>query len=300
MSQPHYTVAMNEIIKELLDLVELLKKSNQSAQTDAEPSVQKAIDEVNNVIALLQFDDSDILDKLAYVFAEGSDVFIIAEANGWTDELKRMESVVSSHVGEIRSAQKNDPAYFGDVKASSADSYASAPGRLTISPQKWNDIKKAYQLGFFEKIALHKMHKRVQERLSYGDTQPAVVVSEVPFIVAAYSDEMDAVVLLSFPNILAQINNIKLHDKLVTVNSYGNYNNVASDIFVGKNYLGNWTDFWPLIGDLLSDDIERINQHKNNVPDFVWQYVRKLGEEYLREHRELARQGFWFVVKYPR
>lgn len=139
------------------------------------------------------------------------------------------------------------------------------------------------------------MRKNIQRRISYGDTQPAVVVSENPFIVAAYSDEMDAVVLLKFPVILAQINGIKLHDKLVSVNGYGRDNEIAHDIFVGENYLGNWTDFIPLIGDLLSDDTDRLNQHKSNIPEFLWDYVRMLGENYWRDHKDLVRSGFWFI-----
>lgn len=39
----------------------------------------------------------------------------------------------------------------------------------------------------------------VARALCFGDTQPAVVVSAKPLIIAAYSDEMDAVVMLHFP-----------------------------------------------------------------------------------------------------
>ena len=283
---------MNNIINELLTLTKLLKNSNKSTNTD---SAKKAINEINDIISLLQFDDIDVLDRLAYVFVEGSDVFNIAAANGWACELKEIEKVVTACTGYIRTSQQNTDSSSCKIKTLSTDTYAGAPGHLIISKQKWKDMNKAYKLGLLDRWTVNKAKKNIQQRIYYGDTQPAVVISENPFIVAAYSDEMDAVVLLRFPVILAQKNNIKLYDKLVSVNCYGKENRIAKDIFVGKNYLGNWTDFRPLIGDLLSDNNERINLHKHNIPDFIWEYVRKLGENYWREHKNLVRQGFWFI-----
>ena len=286
---------MNEIIKELLRLEKLLKNSNKGENADIEPSVQKAIDEIKEIIALLQFDDTDILDKLAYVFVSGSNVYNIAEAYGWMNELQQIETVVDAHIGYLRSWQKDIDSFDGEIKPLSTDTYAGAPGHLIISKQKWKDMKKAHNLSLLDRLLINRTRKNIQQRIYYGDTQPAVVVSLNPFIVAAYSDEMDAVVLLKFPVLLAQINNIKLYEKLISVNCYGKTEKIAKDIFVGKNYLGNWTDFRPLIGDLLSDDTERINLHKSNIPDFIWDYVRKLGNIYWREHKNLARQGFWFI-----
>lgn len=286
---------MNEIINELFSLIELLKKSEIDAEKYPNISVKEAIDTVNDMISLLQFDDTDVLDKVAYLFVSGSIVYCIADANGWTRELKQIEDIVSKHIGYIRTSQQNDSAYFGKVKALSNGTYAGAPGRLTISKEKWNDIKRAYNMPFLEILYFNRARKNIQQRLSYGDAQPAIVISENPFIIAAYSDEMDAVVLLRFPAVLAQTNEIKLHDKLISVNCYGKSDKIAHDIFVGEKYAGYWTDFRPLIGDLLSDDTDRLNQHKNNIPYFMWEYVRVLGENYLRDHKDLIRNGFWFI-----
>ena len=76
----------------------------------------------------------------------------------------------------------------------------------------------------------------VMNALFYGDTQPAIVVSVNPLLIAAYSDEMDAVVMLRFPMEFVEKYNLSVGSRLTTSNVYFTGNQFASDIFVGKNY----------------------------------------------------------------
>ena len=287
---------MNTIIEQLHKLIELLKKTNADGVDIA--TVNKSVKEIDVIISLLHFDDTDALGRLSYIFLPEGDINKIAKAGGWTDEFLGIKNEVDNRIGIIRMEQKADSRDFNGVeegKYTDETTYASSPGMLMISSLKWKDIAQAYKLNFFQKLAMKSRRAMVQERLSYGDTQPAMVLSVSPFIVAAYSDEMDAVILLEFPVELAQKNNLKQYDRLVAVNSYWSGNAVNYDIFVGKNYLKRWVNFDPLIGDLLSTDNERIQQHKKNIPEWLWNYVRELGEQYLLQHGRLARKGFWFV-----
>ncbi len=138
--------------------------------------------------------------------------------------------------------------------------------------------------------------KRVREYICYGDTQPAVVISVKPLLIAPYSDEMDAVVLLHFPQAYAEKYGLQKFDRLISVNTYAGPDlHIAKDIFVGPNYLNRWVDFFPLIADFLSDDTEKLQKHKESIPDSVWDYTATLGEEYLLKHKGLMRNGFWFL-----
>ena len=292
---------MNEIITELLKLINLLQDSKPTERV-SQIEIDNAIKGLNDAIALLQFDDSEVINSVDYMLAPKSEVTKIAALNGWTQQLEQIVKKIQLHKGYIRIAEKSDPSRFGNVKDgrfTNANSFAGEPGRLMISKKNWQKILSAYQLSFWQKIAVNINRKKVQECLCYGDTQPAVVVSVSPFVVAAYSDEMDAVVLLLFPEALAKQHDVKLYDKMVSVNTYLRHNMIAHvhDIFVGKDFSRQYSDFRPLIGDLLSSDSEMIKLHKSHVPQYMWDYVKSLGEDYLRKHSNLIRKGFWFIDK---
>lgn len=290
---------MDKIIEELSKLEELLRNSKADLP-DNTASIQGISNDVHYIISQLMFDNMDVLGRLAYFFEPESDLTKIAKANGWDNELADISNKIHSLVGIIRIVQKENPENFDNIREGKyvdSNTYASNPGKLLISDEKWKDIIKAYELGFFAKLFLNSKRNMVQERLSYGDTQPAMVMSLSPFLVSAYSDEMDAVILLRFPEKLAQINNFKLYDRLITVNCYGKYSHIEPDIFVGPHYIGRWTNFAPLIGELLSSETNKIQQHKRNIPEGLWQYVRTLSDQYLLKHKSLARNGFWFLNK---
>lgn len=281
------------LIYELFELKQLLENHS---SIDAN-KVSDAINEVMEIATLLYEGNVNAIDKLHYLFVQGSNIANIAQANEWIEEFEYIKNLVSYVIGIVRTEQKRDSSNFNNVKSYNNTTYASMPGRLTVSQEKLERIQNLYDLNILQKIKIKYLFNAIQSQLSYGDTQPAVVVSIKPFIVAAYSDEMDAVVLLQFPDTVANLNRIKLHDRLVTINCYHRSSKISKDIFIGENYLGNWTNFRPLIGDLLSSNTTKLEQHKQNIPDFLWIYVQTLGEIYLRDHKNLVRKGFWFINK---
>lgn len=282
---------MNKIIEELYKLINLLKNTN-TDEVGTE-KVKKVIEDIQLIISQLQFDDIDAFGRLTYFFHAQGDLYKIAKSGGWTDELLTIEDDVDSLIGLIRIEQKRYFNKHGPVK-DNMYSYATNPGRLLIDNKKWKEIAKAYHLNLSKRIKMALNSAEVQRRLFYCDTQPAVVMCLAPLLVAAYSTDMDAVVLLSFPAELAKKNGLKLHDRLITVNGYGDTGDISDDIFPGKHYQA-WTNFAPIIGDLISTDYEQLAKHKANIPEWLWQYVYKLGEDYLWKHGDLARWGFWFV-----
>ncbi|MCH5180840.1 MAG: hypothetical protein J1F32_06480 [Erysipelotrichales bacterium] len=281
------------LISELFKLKTLLENESNADNN----KVSNAIKELTDVAKLLYDGNNNAIDRLHYLFVQGNDISNIAQSNEWVGEFESIKEKISYLIGIVRTEQKRDPTNFNNVKNYNNGTYASMPGHLAVSQYKLDIIQEEYKLNIFKKLRVQLALRSIEYQLSYGDTQPAVVVSINPFIVAAYSDEMDAVVLLKFPIALAKRNNIKLHDRLVSINCYMRSGMISKDIFAGENYLGNWTNFRPLIGDLLSYNMGKIEQHKKNIPEFLWIYVQTLGEEYLRDHKDLVRNGFWFINK---
>lgn len=145
-------------------------------------------------------------------------------------------------------------------------------------------------------------YKRMCEYMALGDTQPAVVYSLSPFLVAAYSDEMDAVVMVRFDEILTSKYNIIKGQRMISVNIYTDGKRfdieIPKDITIGPGYLNRWTDFCPHIGDLLSDDIKIIDNHKMNIPENKWLHVERLAEEYEKNNPGIFRDGSHGIVEF--
>ena len=113
------------------------------------------------------------------------------------------------------------------AETSNLHTYASCPGELTLSNQKLKQLrpdlygilglickaKDKYCLGFtkIEKIKAH---------IYYGDSQPAVVISLKPLIVAAYSEDLDCILPLKFPNKFVKNYKLKEKSRLLTINIY--------------------------------------------------------------------------------
>ena len=142
---------------------------------------------------------------------------------------------------------------------------ADNPGGVTLSRKKLNKIMNMLNLNLSDRLYFCKQKKRIQVYMEKGDVQPAVVCSVSPLLVAAYSDEMDAVVMLSFPQKLAEIYNLSVGTRLVTSNVYKHRVGFpkAPDIFIGEDYLGRYSNFTPIIQLFLSDDEEYIKSRVN-------------------------------------
>ncbi len=170
------------------------------------------------------------------------------------------------------------------------DTFASNPGMVTLSHEKLRALqpnlypswlKRRLDPKFAEKVQWWFTH--IEEHLSNGDSRAAVVVATQPPLVAAYTDELDCVVLLEFDYEVVAAINFEVGTKLLTINTYGPRDNgVASDLKVGLGDEGRWGNFAPFIAEFFSDDIERIEARKAQVAEDEWKRTGKLGFEALQ------------------
>ncbi len=178
------------------------------------------------------------------------------------------------------------------------DSMASNSGSVRLSKQKFTELRdNVLKIGMVKKLYYNKQFRRIDQYLQNGDTQPAIVVSESPFIVSAYSDEMDAVIFLKFPDELAIRYNLKKGSRLVTSNIYFLGSKISSDIQTGSNYLNQYVEFTPVVQLFLCDDENYIINRTGIFNEEMWNRVIMLTEE--RENKNIApRDGFYYFTKF--
>ena len=176
------------------------------------------------------------------------------------------------------------------------NSYAENPGNVKLSRKKCRQLKNRLCKNFMLKINFDLNRIPVSRWIRFGDTQPALVYSIEPLIISAYSDEMDAVVFLRFPDFLTDRYKLNVGDILASSNVYTERSDeiVADDIFIGENYLERYHDFTPIIQLFLSDDEEAIKFNAGIFDRNTLQRVQDLTEEYADRHLELCREGFCF------
>jgi hypothetical protein len=133
--------------------------------------------------------------------------------------------------------------------------------------------------------------KMIAEHMRFGDTRAAVVTSVSPLIVAAYTDEMDCVVLLHFPDWLVGQDKLKVGTRLLTVNTYGRTPTLQPDLINGPKSHGRWTMLYPIIAEFVSDDVAAINDRKRRIAHAEWERTTLLAKARLRETAPLMRDG---------
>lgn len=135
----------------------------------------------------------------------------------------------------------------------------------------------------------------LKDVMKQGDTQPAVVVSVEPLLIACYAADMDAVALLCLPAEYGMLRSYQVGTRLLTVNSYDldrqNKTRRSEDIFEGEHSSGRFRMYGPLIADLYTKNTKRLEAIKAQIPEEVWNYVTELGEEYMRRNPGMARNG---------
>jgi hypothetical protein len=135
-------------------------------------------------------------------------------------------------------------------------------------------------------------HTHISEHLLYGDSRAAMVVKVEPLLIAAYTDEMDCIVLLKFKSSLSKDYNLKLGTRLLTVNTYSDLRfGYARDIIPGEAALGRWGNMAPFIAEFLSDDMQTIEKRKAHIAEDEWTRVEKLAQRYLSNWGAAARDG---------
>ena len=171
---------------------------------------------------------------------------------------------------------------------------------VNFSNKKYYSFRNKIFTKFSERFHADMQIKFIANALLEGDTQPAVVLTKSPLVIAAYSDEMDAVVLLKFPDMFADKYNLSEGTRLTTANIYFRSveGTIADDIFVGKNFTKHYTDFVPIVQLFLGKSDEKIIAKTGCFDSYTWDRVIEKANNYLTEHPDaVCRDGFYYFKK---
>lgn len=177
------------------------------------------------------------------------------------------------------------------------NTFAENAGGVNLSEEKFRQVRdEILELSFVRKMQYNRSFQRINDYMMNGDTQPAIVYSLNPLIISAYSDEMDGVVFLEFPDRLAEIYNLHVGMRLVTSNVYAYGFSIAKDITVGNGYLKRYTDFTPIVQLFLAKDEDYVMRRTELFNDKIWERVKYLTENYSDSGYK-ARKGFYYFTK---
>ena len=133
--------------------------------------------------------------------------------------------------------------------------------------------------GTLESLAIH---------LDRGDARAALVAAVSPeLLVAAYTDELDCVVMLRFPQDLVELYDLEVGTPLITCNFYQKTDyGVALDLTPGSEARQRWDTFYPLIGSFLSSDDDRLVQLEQEISDKEWDRTQELADDWFKRFDE--------------
>lgn len=174
-------------------------------------------------------------------------------------------------------------------------SFASNPGQISLSDKKLRvlrpdlftlrqRIRELLGLSFPQRTYL-------REHLQNGDSRAAAVVSTDPLLVAAYTEELDCVVMLEFPDHFVEDYGLKPGTKLLTVNTYRHEDEIDSDLIPGPDAGHQWSGLHPIIAEFVSDDEDRIKRRKKEISQDEWRRACQLGRDYLKARPGVMRDG---------
>lgn len=176
-------------------------------------------------------------------------------------------------------------------------SKAENQGKVKFSYKKYYSFRNKINTKFSERFFSDMQIESVTRALFYGDTQPAVVVSTDPLLIAAYSDEMDAVVVLRFDSEFVQQYNLVPGERLTTSNVYFTGAEFARDIFIGEHYCNRYVDFVPIVQLFLGKKDDKIRAKTELFNEDVWSIVTDKANDYIKLHPDLSRDGFFYFKK---
>jgi hypothetical protein len=113
----------------------------------------------------------------------------------------------------------------------------------------------------------------LDEHLKLGDSRAAIVASVDPLVVSAYSDELDGVILLKFPDHLVKQYSLAVGDLLIASWVYPRSPQPPRDIVQGDQNLGRHNNGAPIVADFFSNSIDKIKKRKAGVLHAEWDRV---------------------------
>ncbi|MBL4850446.1 MAG: hypothetical protein JKY65_33430 [Planctomycetes bacterium] len=194
----------------------------------------------------------------------------------------------------VPSKQRLKIRYQSVTKTGDDATYASDPGEISLSPErleklapeicKTGGLLKRLWEGFlgeesFDQEDVDSWRVNVTEQLRCGDSRAAVVISTISLIVAAYTDELDCVVLLRFSRSFVQRYGLRVGSRLLTVNRYCHLEDgMSQDLWHGEHSCNRYGNFIPYIADFLSEDKQRLSERKQEIEEREWHRCKTLGD----------------------
>lgn len=173
-------------------------------------------------------------------------------------------------------------------------SRASDPGLLQLSQARLRQLQRelfepSQELNAADRQAWLQLF---EEQLARGDSRAAIVLDPERAVVAAYTDELDCVVLLQFDPQLARLHGWQEGSRLLTVNLYvPRQHGLAGDVKPGPADTGTYGNFRPMIADLLTDDQRRLADRKAQIDEAEWQRTLLQGRHAWHDERRTPRDG---------
>lgn len=184
----------------------------------------------------------------------------------------------------------DEPVHPRDTPYMSNEALASDPGGVTVDPARLKRLSPSL-FGMGSLLPLRALEKKVLgAHLWNGDSRAAVVLVTQPLLVAAYSSDFDAVVLLRFdPRTVDTY--VQPGSRLLTVNTYFRGSTVARDIHEGPYSTHVWSNFHPVIADFLAADLGRVERRKAAIGEPEWRRAWELGQDHLVKRPTQVRDG---------
>ena len=174
---------------------------------------------------------------------------------------------------------------------------ASNQANVKFSYKKYYSFRNRINTTFGGRFRSDMCIDYVARALCYGDTQPALVVSVSPLTIAAYSDEMDGVLMLRFPDEFVDKFNLYPGMRLTTSNVYFRGEGFPADIMIGEDFCHQYTDFLPIVQLFLGKNNEKIKAKAELFGEDIWSRVEEKAAQYTRKHPDLFRDGFYYFKK---
>ncbi len=227
---------------------------------------------------------------------------------------RELEAAFSGHVLDCRSFPPGPTTFLLKQGREGVSSAASHPGRFRLSLDRLRRLQPdlfdrpgplrrfligllsvtsslgsrpgdtgwiARQLGPSDPDGQAEAIEAIAEKLWAFATNPAVVLSARPFVVAAYSADIDNVMLLRLPDEAAADGPggrpWAAGDRMISCNGYDRADDPSGDIPPGPRASGLWNDCWCVLADPLTDDRERLAARKGEIAEELWARCRELG-----------------------
>ena len=130
--------------------------------------------------------------------------------------------------------------------------------------------------------------------IKVGAANPAKVLSVEPdLIVSVLSTDFDDVIFLKFNSGLTAAQRLQIGERLVTVSGFvdDEEKELAADLLPGPRSSRMFTNFHPVVLQLVSEDVSAIRATMDALPDWEWKRLDELTEIMAPHRAKFPRNG---------